>query len=153
MDKIDCYGDYDNDSKYCHICFDRGNCEITTTNRKGDFVAVKKKVKSKFKGLSKKRTLKKFSSKKSREKGKRAKRAASTKNKKQTEISRKDFILDMIRNAGKSGIELKEVVKATDSKFNYVEGRSSRMRVANTVKVAVNNGIVKRLKNGKVAYC
>ena len=80
---------------------------------------------------------KKTKSEKSKKSEKKAK-----KEKKQRGPTRKDFILNLIKDAGKKGIATKDLVEATDKQFSYGEDKSSRMRVNNTIKGAVEEGLV-----------
>ena len=71
----------------------------------------------------------------------------TTKSAKVKTLTRKDFILTEISNAGSKGVKVDSIVKRTNDKFQYGKGESSRLRVGNTLRDAENAGIV-RVKNG-----
>lgn len=92
--------------------------------------------------------------KKKSSKEKTSKVQKSTKKKKvekEPRVTRKGFILGLIEDAGKKGISNSAIVKKTDDEFEYDEGKSSRMRVNNTIKEAEAEGTVK-VKDGLVTW-
>ncbi|MHA2064253.1 MAG: hypothetical protein ACXABY_07725 [Candidatus Thorarchaeota archaeon] len=95
-------------------------------------MAVKKKKKTKAKVDTKKKSKKK-----------------RTDDEDEPRVTRKSFILDSIERAGSKGISVAALVEKTNEEFDYGEGKSSRMRVNNTVKEAAESGDVK-VKDGLV---
>jgi transposase len=80
-----------------------------------------------------------------------SKKSAKKKVDKEPRVTRKDFILGLVENAGKKGISTSAIVEKTDAEFEYDEGKSSRMRVNNTIKDAAADGTVK-VKDGLVNW-
>ena len=62
--------------------------------------------------------------------------------------TRKAFILDAIKSAGT--ISVKSLITKTDGHFSYAEGKSSALRVNNTVRDAIDAGIVSKDDDGNV---
>lgn len=83
--------------------------------------------------------------KKKSEKSKKEKK--EKKEEKEPRVTRKSFILDSVESAGKKGIAVSDLVEATNEEFEYEEGKTSRMRVNNTLKQAAEEGQVE-VKDG-----
>jgi len=139
----DCYGNYDNDSKYCRICCDKSNCKKLESLSKGDNMGLKKKKKVNGKKSVKKATGKKKTTGKEKTKEKEVKKAV---------LTRKGYILKLVKDAGAKGVKVDTIIEKTDSKFDYEEGKSSRMRVNNTLKQAADDGKVKVTDSGKAIW-
>ena len=64
-------------------------------------------------------------------------KASKSKVKKERGPSRKAFIMELIKGAGRKGISKEALVAQTDKQFGYSGESSSRMRVSNTVRDAL----------------
>jgi hypothetical protein len=82
---------------------------------------------------------------------KKTKKTKKKKVDKEPRVTRKGFILDLVKAAGRKGISNEAIVEETDGEFVYGEGKTSRMRVNNTIKESAEAGTVK-VKDGLVTW-
>lgn len=102
--------------------------------------------------------LKKKGSKKSKtekaetKEPKQKKQKKETKSKKSSEpkVTRKGYIMDLIKGSGKSGIATEDLVKKVDKQFNYPEGKTSLARVKNTIRDGLADKSLTMKENGIV---
>lgn len=82
---------------------------------------------------------------------KRKKKRTKAEDDEEPRVTRKSYVLDLVEGAGSKGISVAALVEKTDDQFDYGEGKTSRMRVNNTIKEAVEDGLV-RVKDGLVTW-
>ena len=80
------------------------------------------------------------------------KKTKKSKAPKEPRVTRKGFILGLVEKAGKKGISKEKIVEKTDAQFEYGEGKSSKLRVNNTLKAAKDEGILKVNDDGKATW-
>ena len=85
-------------------------------------------------------------------KEKKAKKSKAKGERKQRTGTRKAFILETIRAAGGKGIATADLIDKVNIKFKYAEGKSSALRVNNTVREGVESGVLKKSKEGVVSF-